>query len=299
VLLSWVRFLSTEAPLELLEQATFVICPHINPDGAERNKEWVARYPGPIETYLQSVQRELPGDDVEFGFPLTPLAALPGRVGTSAAAGPRPENVAVAAFLARHGPYHVHASLHGMAIAEGAWFLIEASARERSQKLRDQLTQFCQGLQVPLHDWNREGEKGFHRIAPGFCTTPTSTAMREHFLAQGDAATADRFRPSSMEFVRSLGGSPLCLVSEIPLFCVHPSAPTDAPGKRFLEARRELEHLHGGGGNDLANLKRRFGLAPMDIPRAASLVLAMVLLASECCGLEELSDLPQPPYERG
>ena len=69
-----------------------------------------------------------------------------------------------------------------------------------------------------LHDDARTGEKGFRRIERGFSTCPNSTAMREHFLARGEPETAGRFRPSSMEFMRALGGDPLTLVSEIPHF---------------------------------------------------------------------------------
>ena len=42
--------------------------------------------------------------------------------------------------------------------------------------------------------------------------------MREHFNNLGDRETADLFRPSSMEAIRSMGGDPLTLVSEMPLF---------------------------------------------------------------------------------
>lgn len=44
--------------------------------------------------------------------------------------------------------------------------------------------------------------------------------MRRYFLDRDEPAMAARFRPSSMEFVRSLGGDPLTLVSEMPLFLV-------------------------------------------------------------------------------
>ena len=73
-------------------------------------------------------------------------------------------------------------------------------------------------LGYALHDVERQGEKGFFRIDRGFCTRPDSRYMREHFINQGDEETAELFRPSSMETIRSLGGDPLTLVSEMPLF---------------------------------------------------------------------------------
>jgi hypothetical protein len=55
--------------------------------------------------------------------------------------------------------------------------------------------------------------------------------MREHFTEQGDDEMAARFRDSSMELVRSLGGDPLCLVTEIPLFLVpNPDPQPGHPG---------------------------------------------------------------------
>ncbi|MCG8467140.1 MAG: hypothetical protein MJB57_02890 [Gemmatimonadetes bacterium] len=42
--------------------------------------------------------------------------------------------------------------------------------------------------------------------------------MIEHFEALGDHETAAKFRPSSMETIRRLGGDPLTIVSEMPLF---------------------------------------------------------------------------------
>ncbi|MCB1036733.1 MAG: peptidase, partial [Acidobacteria bacterium] len=81
--------------------------------------------------------------------------------------------------------------------------------------LRNKLTRTVSQMGFGLHDVDRKGEKGFHRIGPGFCTRPDSRAMAAFFIARGDAETAALFRPSSMELVRSLGGDPLTLVSEM------------------------------------------------------------------------------------
>ena len=53
--------------------------------------------------------------------------------------------------------------------------------------------------------------------------------MRAHFHAMGDPVTAARFHDSSMEFVRTLGGDPLCLVTEMPLFLIAQPDPAE-PG---------------------------------------------------------------------
>lgn len=199
------------------------LVPHVNPDGEARNEAWTRRLGPPrawgteghrhvdLPSYLRHVVREAPGDDVEFGFP---------RDQDDSEA--RPENRAVARFLRKgaeeHGPFALHASFHGMAFAAGPWFLLEEEWIERTRGLRNELR--AQEGDWTFHDIDRGGDKGFHRIDRGFTTRPDSGAMRAHFLDRQDADTAARFRPSSMEYVRSLGGDPLTVVSEMPLFLV-------------------------------------------------------------------------------
>ena len=193
------------------------LVPHANPDGEAKNRSWTENafdVPGgdlgrqlDLFAYLQGAVRELPGDDVEFGFP---------RDEDDREA--RPENRAIADFLLPAGPFALHASFHGMAFAAGPWFLIEHGWADRTQVQRDRLRSEVRALGYGLHDVDRGGDKGFHRIDEGFTSRPDSRAMVAHFQALGDLETAALFRPSSMEWVRSLGGDPLTLVSEMPLF---------------------------------------------------------------------------------
>lgn len=221
---------STDDPL--LARYSWWIVPHANPDGAARNASWQAGEPDAYDlaAYLAGVERENPPEDVEFGFPAGeegPLGARdPGRrkapavTGASATARrPRSENRAIYDWWRRaEGPFALHASLHGMALAEGPWYLVEPAWRDRCGTLMERCAGATRRLGYRLHDVDRGGEKGFVRVAPGFSTRPDSRALRRHFLARGDEETATAFRPSSMEAVRGLGGDPLTLVSEMPLF---------------------------------------------------------------------------------
>ena len=279
------HFLATDRRAgPLLESARWTICPHVNPDGAARNAAWSAVDTDAFDLrhYLEHAVRERPGEDIEFGFP---------RSTDDDAA--RPENRCVASFLAETSPHDFHASLHGMAIAEGAWFLVNREKSESTGPLRAALARFAEHEGVGLHDWDRRGEKGFERIERGFSTTPTSIAMREHFLALGDAAEAAKFRPSSMEFVASLGGNPLCMVSEMPLFSIRPT-PTDdpVPGRHFLEAKDSLRAAAAASraGNDspLRELEARHGLRPVPRHTATRVQLAIILLGSGVATLEQL-----------
>lgn len=288
--------LPPEAPA--LAAATWSLVPHVNPDGRAANAGWqehlTAAPPTPrpeggevprdetaqgydLALYLRHVVRELPGDDTEFGFPRGPEDAEA-----------RPENRAVAAFLAAGAPFHLHATLHGMAFAAGPWYLLEAAWGERTRALQQDLARRTAALGYRLHDVDRKGEKGFRRLSEGFSTRPDSRAMAEHFRQRGDEATARLFRPSSMEYVRSLGGDPLTLVSEMPLFLAQDPPP---PASEALSRRPPLpENAEGrdrfrawlgglaraGGAETVRREAARAGLRPMPLADQWRLQLAFV-----------------------
>ena len=176
-LVPWLASLSDADPW--LRDYHWSIVPHTNPDGEVVNDRWATPAPPDsdgfaLRPYVDRRVREQPGDDIEFGFPTD---------GDDRAA--RPENAAVASFLGdgidELGPFHLHISFHGMAIAGGPWFLIDRDWIGRTRSLRDALAAETARLGYPLHDVERHGEKGFERIERGFCTRPSATAMRAHF----------------------------------------------------------------------------------------------------------------------
>lgn len=265
--------LATEEGRDLLRSVRLVICPDVNPDGSEKNRAWFADPPDPL-VYFRNVFREGPGDDVEFGYP-DPRTGM----NSAARAQVRPENKAVARFLEAAGPAVFHASLHGMALAEGAWFLVGSTWVSRTAQLRERLARASFECGLPLHDIDRHGEKGFFRIGPGFSTTPTSAGMRDFFLAQDDAATASLFRLNSMEFASALGGDPLVMVSELPLFlignrtvqsCTYepnlpaPESPTGYERFRFALKDAAIQ-AHGGNTAPLKQLAESHSLHPVPL----------------------------------
>ncbi|MFT4603537.1 MAG: hypothetical protein ACI9W4_000252 [Rhodothermales bacterium] len=186
----------------LLSEFTLTVIPQVNPDGEARNQSWVNAWPS-LSAYLQEVCRELPGRDIEFGYPDL-----------------RVENRLVAGAMKAAAPLHLHMSLHGMGLSGGAMLLIDRYWAFRTEALRNGFREAAASAGLPMHDHNRKGEKGFFQIEPGFTTTPEGTAMRAFFESRLDPETAARFRDSSMEFARHLGGDPLCVVTELPLFLV-------------------------------------------------------------------------------
>ena len=174
---AYLSTLSSDDPL--LERFEWWIVPHINPDGEVRNHVWYGDEDRAYDLgrYLTSVIRELPGDDIEFGFPRDPNDD-----------GARPENRAVYDWWrSADGPFALHISFHGMGFAAGPWFLLEQAWSDRLAPLMDACSNSVSELGYRLHDVERHGEKGFVRLGKGFCTRPDSRAMRQHFLDQGDA----------------------------------------------------------------------------------------------------------------
>lgn len=195
---------------ELIKNYRWWLVPHANPDGEAVNKKWYSDNDNTFDMadYLEFVERELPGDDVEFGFPHGPNKP-----------GLRPENDAIYNFwTAADTPFDLHASLHGMMVAAGPWYLVEKEWSHRSQIIQALWRVETAKMNYPLHDVDRKGEKGFFRISKGFCTRPDSRAMRAFFLEQNNSEMAGKFFPSSMEAVRGLSGDALTIVSEMPLF---------------------------------------------------------------------------------
>lgn len=243
---------------ELLERFRFHVVPQMNPDGAENNRAWF-RTPFELDAYLEHVHRELPGDDIEFGWSTGP--------------GVRPEVVNAMKFLKPHAPYEAHFTLHGMAFAQGAWCLLSPEWVDRADTYMDAFALLCAERDFPLHDVDRKGEKGFVRIRDGFCTHPNSTAMKRYFLDRNDTATAQRFRPSSMEWIRSLGGDPLCIVSELPLFMI------DDPDGTFRDALEALRVTPTPDPSELNDLIRRFGVKAVAPEDQIPLQIGMIVLA--------------------
>lgn len=266
----------------LRRRFSFAIVPHINPDGEAANRAWIDAWPDPL-AYLQHRQREKPGRDVEFAWPDR-----------------RVENAAAAAWLGPLGPFTLHMSLHGMAVATGAWHLIgrdgaPSGIGDPTADLRRRYAAAVREAGLELFDWDRGGEKGFAYIGPGFATTPRGDAMREHFRRQNDHATAARFGDSSMEFAIGLGGAPLVMVTELPLWLIDAPEITDAPGepRRYFAFGEALDRataaLARGAPDQAMAAIDRFTLRPLPIAQAMRLQLTAIGLGLDAAASAQRS----------
>ncbi len=206
-----VNYLDTLAPEDpMLTEYQWHIIPHANPDGRELNNRWwrEKQEQADLLAYLKDRIRELPGDDMEFGFPRY-----------SQDSGARVENRVIYDWWSNFATsFDLHVSLHGMGFSAGPWYLVEEAWKERIGFLKTECLRFVRQKGYRPHDVDRQGEKGFFRLGKGFCTRPDSKYMQQYFLKQGDEQTAALFWPSSMETMRAFGGDCFAIVSEMPLF---------------------------------------------------------------------------------
>lgn len=245
------------AHAELLSNWTLYLIPHANPDGEADNRPWIDVWPD-LPSFVSTVRRELPGRDLEFAYP-----------------DGRQESNVLSAWMREQGPFDLYASLHGMAFSEGALLLIDRTWAGRSQALQHAFVQAAHDGGLDLHDHNRGGEKGFFYIAPGFTTTPEGRAMKQHFEHIGDSKMAARFRLSSMEFVQSLGGDPLCVVTELPLFLVPPDADAPPPSARaYLRFKGDLPSLRDDLKRGDTTRLDAWDVRPLDLATAMRIQLA-------------------------
>jgi hypothetical protein len=261
----------------LFRRFRFLLIPHVNPDGDAANAPWISRWPD-LAPFLTGMKRELPGRDIEFGYP-----------------GMRPENRAATAFWEREGPVHIHFSLHGMQFSEGFLLLVSDEWEERSRSWRKAYAGAMLKEGLAPHDHDRGGEKGFRYMGPGFTSTPKGTAMRDFFIGKGDAVTASLFHSSSMEFHigkgREAGRSPetLCMVTELPLFLVRTS-PQDGIPEHYLALKEEWSRLREDGHDpdpgQAGRLVSRFDIRPVPLGKAMRLqrmtVRSAMGLAESC-----------------
>lgn len=269
----------------MLQAYSWYIVPHVNPDNERVNARWfeegLPKGYFNLAKYLSYAHRELPGSDIEYGYPIA------GKIGAL-----RPENEAVYNFWQQaKAPFGLHASLHGMAYSYGAWFLIEKTWQNRTQHLQQTCIAKTKALGYLLHDVDRKGEKGFYRIAAGFTTRPDSEGMRQHFLGLNNPEMAAKFHPSSMESIRSLGGNCLTLVSEMPLFIL-PKLSNDIswPNQPLLEwysilaKWKTLLKSKTSSEKQVNEWAKNKGIHPMPIKHQQILQWTFI-----CAGLEEIS----------
>jgi len=266
-----------EGLADLFERVTLRILPHVNPDAEARNRPWIHRWPD-LDAFLLHRQREPPGRDVEFGYPVL-----------------RPENRAASRFLFDYAPLALHVSLHGMAFAEGALLLIERHWAERTDPLRARWREAVAAAGLGLHDQDRGGDKGFAYLGPGFWTTPEGEAMQRHFRQQGDEETARKFFRSSMEWARLAGYDaerqrhPLCLVTELPLWVVSGEERGHEPGvpAAYLALQEALPEatIRVRAGESASEVLAPLRFTPLPLAEAVRLQLRAIELGLEGVGV--------------
>ena len=150
-------------------------------------------------------------------------------------------------------------------------WLHAAWRRSAVEALRAAFERAADSAGLPLHDQDRRGDKGFRYAGPGFWATPEGEAMRQHFMDAGDPETAAWFRRSSMgEAMRtSPGESPLCVVTELPMFRISAGGGERQRGvaSHAVAFREAMPGLlaDASDGVDLQPAVERFGITCPDL----------------------------------
>lgn len=277
--LAWLK--QSSSGNELLKKWTFYIIPQMNPDGALRNKNWTT-LPLSLKLFLEKSDRDLPGEDLEFGFPES-------TENTNI----RPENKAAIDFLGGHGSYHAHFSLHNLSIGGGVWFLIGKNHSGDCFQLQAKLKGISEKFNVPLYDIDRKGEKGFFRLSAGFSTTPSSILIKKYLADHNHLDWSEKIHSSSMEFIENLGGEPLTLVSEIPYFLCPKlksiKTEDEQKLKQFLqnELQRSAIELKEGSQDLYNNIMEIWDIQPIPFNDQIRLQFRTIL-----CALSEVKNNP-------
>lgn len=119
--------------------------------------------------------------------------------------------------------------------------------------------------------------------------------MTRHFLDRGDEETADKFHLSSMEYVRSLGGDPLSLVTEFPLYVIGRRDPNREPGQpvTYLEFRDRLAELteKARRGESLQPVLEAYEIRPLPLAEAKRLQLETIASGLRAVGRSKAEEL--------
>ena len=106
--------------------------------------------------------------------------------------------------------------------------------------------------------------------------------MKAYFMERNDRAMAGRFKPASMDWIQSLGGDPLCMVSELPLFNMgRRSASPDEPlSAQLKEDLVEVRAAHPTlAPKHLEVLCQDYEITPTPIDLQIRLQIGLILFA--------------------
>jgi hypothetical protein len=228
--------LQTNPALAALRQhVTLDLVPMVNPDGSQRNAAWFKTWEQApnLRGYLQNVVRDPASADVEWGYPTAPGDAI------------RPENQAVASWLRGLGRLDHYASLHSMFFGGGALLLVSGANDSLALKRRAAYANAARQHGLPLHAYNRFGEKGHTFLAPGFQTAPTAEAMTD-FFGPGT------FRRSSMAYAHANNQLPFAAVTEVSMvYDPRINLMVPVKGQTRAEAQQQLSAALTGVGHEV------------------------------------------------
>jgi len=196
--------LAHNSVLRPLLKNRFLFVPQANPDGVMHNKEWM-KPDFNYESFVLNAYRDLPEDDIEWGFPVENKTVR------------RPEAKAIKAFFDQQSRVDYYVSLHSGFSIPGLLFLLNGQENQ-NEKIINFLTDFSLNIdeKIGLLEEDPAGQMGWKRIEKGFFNIPSYEDLKKFIELSGDKELINTLMLNSVQYVEQNLGAKFAMVSELP-----------------------------------------------------------------------------------
>jgi len=217
---------------ELLEQFTFAIFPMLDPDGSALNESWTNDLTY-RSYFLNNYRNNQPSEDCEHGIPISETQEI------------RPEMAFFKKNIDRYkSRIEYYVTLHTTHVLGGSLFVVDRDFQ--NQKIISGLSRLCTDYQLPLWDYQPNGDATLTYIAPGFIGAPSVNSYAEEY--KNAPQILAMIKMSTYEYVLRKCGGKFGLISELPMYLAGGDfvslGETDVPlsdlKRRGLEADRSV-----------------------------------------------------------
>jgi len=224
---SMIQFLLSEETDGIRDEFRFHFIPQLNPDGVERNWNWM-KYPFSYKNYVRYNVRESSVLDIEHGIPVGDDSSV------------RPEALSFAEYLRSLDPLYMYFSLHSTYLLGGIFFYFLNRNGTINSPILDYLKEVCHEVAIPIMNFDL-GQKQPH---PGFYLLPPAD---------------DSLRINTCQFVTSFCNCTHAMVSETPFIVDTMFNNNEETDEKLSEIERQSidnnENLLNGWENVLRELQ--------------------------------------------
>jgi len=153
---SMIQFLLSEETDGIRDEFRFHFIPQLNPDGVERNWNWM-KYPFSYKNYVRYNVRESSVLDIEHGIPTGNDSLV------------RPEALSFAEYLRSLDPLYMYFSLHSTYLLGGIFFYFLNRNGTINSPVLAYLKEVCHEVAIPIMNFDlgqKQPHTGFHLLPP-------------------------------------------------------------------------------------------------------------------------------------